>query len=77
MNTPLKFDAHAHSLLLFFFIHEVSNMAEDRERRNSGDSQSPDGADEPVENGPVDDEPNFSDPEDFVDDITDEGWFKV
>ena len=32
--------------------------------------------DMPEENG-IEDEPDFSDPEDYVDDITDEGWSLV
>ena len=32
--------------------------------------------DMPEENG-IEDEPDFSDPEDFVDDIADEGWWLI
>lgn len=49
-------------------------MAEEREGLKEGDSavnMVVEGT-EPVQNGLVDDEPNFSDPEGFVDDITDE-----
>ena len=30
----------------------------------------------PEENG-IEDEPDFSDPDDFIDDVTDEGWLLV
>lgn len=55
-------------------MHEVFNMAEDKGESGSRHARKKDAAkeDKPEENG-VDEEPDFSDPEDYVDNATDDG----
>ena len=68
------FRLHMRNGRLLQILHEVFKMAEEkgqsgvrraRKRESSGDNQ-------PVQNG-IDNEPDFSDDEDYVDDISDDG----